>query len=46
MRHIAFSAETDVVNRRLPFFLALEEWTARNMPAGDYFFSWQVEPTA
>ena len=45
MRHIAFSAETDVVNRRLPFFLALEEWTARNMPAGDYFFSWQVDPT-
>ena len=45
MRHIAFSAETDVVNRRLPFFLALEEWTARNMPAGDYFFSWHVDPT-
>lgn len=33
------------VHRRLPFFLAMEEWTARNLPAGDYFFSWQVDPT-
>lgn len=45
MRNIAFSPETDVINRRLPFFLALEEWVARHMPAGDYFFSWQVDPT-
>lgn len=45
MRHVAFSPETDVINRRLPFFLALEEWVARRMPAGDYFFSWQVDPT-
>lgn len=45
MRHIAFSPETDIKNRRLPFFLALEEWVARHMPAGEYFFSWQVDPT-
>lgn len=45
MRHIAFSDNTDVRHRRLPFFLALEEWVARRMPAGDYFFSWQVSPT-
>lgn len=31
--------------RRLPFFLAIEEWVARRLPANDYFFSWQVDPT-
>lgn len=31
--------------RRLPFFLALEEWVARHLPADDYFFSWIVSPT-
>ncbi len=45
MRHIRISEDIDLIHRRLPFFLALEEWVARRMPAGDYFFSWQVSPT-
>ena len=32
-------------NRRLPFYLAMEEYVARELPAQDYFFIWQVEPT-
>ena len=35
---------TDEV-RRLSFFLALEEYVARALPAADYFMMWQVEPT-
>lgn len=45
MRHIIFSEELDTLRQRLPFFLATEEWVARHLPAGDYFFSWQVDPT-
>ncbi len=45
MRHISFPEYIDTFNRRLPFFLATEEWVARNLPADDYFFSWQVNPT-
>ncbi|MDE6652907.1 MAG: lipoyltransferase [Muribaculaceae bacterium] len=30
---------------RLPFYLAIEEWVARNMPAAEYFFTWRVKPT-
>lgn len=30
---------------RLPFYLATEEWVARNLPADDYFFLWRVNPT-
>lgn len=30
---------------RLPFYLAMEEYIARELPAQDYFFIWQVEPT-
>ncbi len=30
--------------RRLPFYLAMEEYLARNFE-GEYFFMWQVEPT-
>lgn len=30
---------------RLPFYLAMEEYVARELPAQDYFFIWQVEPT-
>lgn len=29
----------------LPFYLAAEEWVAQNLPAGEYFFAWQVAPT-
>lgn len=32
-------------HRRLPFYLAMEEWVARNLPAEDYFFTWIVDPT-
>ena len=32
-------------NRRLPFYLAMEEYVAREFPAQEYFFIWQVEPT-
>lgn len=35
----------DAQVRRLPFYLALEEWLARTMPADDYFFTWRVRPT-
>lgn len=45
MRHIKFPENIDIINRRLPFFLATEEWAARNLPAGEYFFSWRVDPT-
>lgn len=31
--------------KRLAFFLAMEEWVARTLPEGEYFFSWIVEPT-
>ena len=30
---------------RLPFYLAMEEYVAREFPAQDYFFMWQVDPT-
>lgn len=36
---------TDNSKRRLPFYLALEEWVARRMPAGEYLFTWRVDPT-
>lgn len=31
--------------RRLPFFLAMEEWVADNLPPDVYVFSWVVGPT-
>lgn len=31
--------------RRLAFYLAMEEWAARTLPADDYFFCWRVKPT-
>ena len=31
--------------RRLAFFLAMEEWVARNLPPEEYFFTWSVMPT-
>ncbi|MBQ2878262.1 MAG: lipoate--protein ligase [Bacteroidaceae bacterium] len=30
---------------KLPFYLAMEEYVARMLPTGDYFFMWQVEST-
>lgn len=35
----------DIRVRSLTFFLAMEEWVARNLPAGKYFFTWVVNPT-
>lgn len=31
--------------RRLSFYLAMEEWVARNMSEPECFFMWQVEPS-
>lgn len=31
--------------RQLSFYLAMEEYVARNIDAGDCFFMWQVEPS-
>ncbi|MDY0023523.1 MAG: lipoate--protein ligase [Candidatus Izemoplasmatales bacterium] len=31
--------------RRLSYYLATEEFLARNYPADEYFFMWQVKPT-
>ncbi|MDE6108885.1 MAG: lipoyltransferase [Muribaculaceae bacterium] len=29
----------------MPFYLATEEWIARNLPPQEYFFAWQVAPS-
>lgn len=42
MIYIAFSEECQY---SLPFYLSVEEYVARELPAQDYFFIWQVEPT-
>lgn len=42
MTHVSLS---DDVLRPLPFYLALEEYAARTMPADDYLLLWQVAPT-
>ena len=42
MTHVSLS---DDVLRPLPFYLALEEYAARIMPADDYLLLWQVAPT-
>lgn len=42
MTEIRFSNDRQ---RRLPFFLAMEEWVAHNLPEDDYFFAWRVNPT-
>lgn len=35
----------DTRERRLPFYLAMEEYVARHLDADDLFFLWQVAPT-
>lgn len=42
MTYVAFQKEKEY---NLPFYLAMEEYVARELPAQDYFFMWQVEPT-
>lgn len=42
MIYITFQKEKEY---NLPFYLAMEEYVARELPAQDYFFMWQVQPT-
>lgn len=42
---ITYVALPEEQERILPFYLAMEEHVARNLPAQDYFFMWQVQPT-
>ena len=42
MIHLALP---DNLIRPLPFYLAMEEWAAQNLPEAEYFFSWRVKPT-
>ncbi|MGM9862211.1 MAG: lipoate--protein ligase [Muribaculaceae bacterium] len=44
MKHVVLPSDTPY--HRLPFYLAMEEWVARELPADEeYFFAWQVHPT-
>lgn len=45
MIHVTLPAGQADKNRRLPFFLAMEEWVARCLPPREYFFTWIVNPT-
>ena len=42
MKHLVLPDERI---RRLPFYLAMEEWAAHRMPPGEYFFAWRTKPT-
>lgn len=42
MKHITLP---DDKQRRLPFYLAMEEYVARHIDGDDLFFLWQVRPT-
>lgn len=44
MKHLALPVEAAHVHHKLPFYLAMEEYAARNLE-GNYFFIWQVKPT-
>ena len=44
MKHVIIPDAPGCV-RRLPFYLAAEEWVARNLPRGEYFFTWVVDST-
>lgn len=43
MKHVLLPS--DDTRRRAPFYLAMEEWVAANMPGEDYVFTWIVGPT-
>lgn len=45
MIHLILNDEAGARPRRLPFFLAMEEWVAVQLPPDEYFFTWSVEPT-
>ena len=36
---------TTTEEKRLTYYLAMEEYVARHMESDDYFFMWQVTPT-
>ena len=42
MKYVALPEEKV---RRLSFYLAMEEYIARNIDEDDLFFMWQVEPS-
>ena len=42
MKYIALPDEKE---RRLSFYLAMEEWVARRLDEPECFFMWQVAPT-
>lgn len=42
MKHVVLPENK---TRRLPFYLAAEEFVARQLPADEYFFIWRVKPT-
>lgn len=42
MIHLLIDEDT---RRKLPFYLAMEEWAATNLEADEYLFIWQVNPT-
>lgn len=44
MKYVTLPFE-DGVERKLTYYLATEEYVARRLPEGDYFFMWQVNPT-
>ena len=49
MKYIALPSDLQLLPdgnwRRLPFYLAMEEYVARHVDEPDCFFMWQVEPT-
>lgn len=42
MKHLSLP---ETAPRRLPFYLAMEEWAAKFLPPQEYFFNWRVSPT-
>lgn len=43
--HMVYVNLPNESRRQLSFYLAAEEYVARELPPNDYFFMWQVEPT-
>ena len=43
--YMVYVALPDEKRYSLPFYLAMEEYIAREFPVQDYFFMWQVKPT-
>lgn len=43
MIHVALPSSFP--QQRLPFYLAMEEWVAKSLPAAEYFFTWTSDPT-